>query len=69
MVPRAQLAEASLPSHVHVLQACSIDVYVHRLRVRLREAGVSGRDIAAVRGRGYRLREPLNDDDADPPLT
>lgn len=65
VVPRAQLAEALMPSHGHTLQARSIDVYVHRLRTRLREAAVRGHDIEAVRGRGYRLCEPLNDDATD----
>lgn len=55
VVPRAQLADALVPSHGHALQARSIDVYVHRLRGRLRRAGASGHDIEAVRGRGYRL--------------
>jgi len=62
VVPRAQLAQALLPCHGHALQARSIDVYVHRLRHRLRQAGALGYDIEAVRGRGYRLREPLADD-------
>jgi DNA-binding response OmpR family regulator len=55
VVSRAQLADALLPSHGHALQARSIDVYVHRLRDRLRKAGAAGHDIEAVRGRGYRL--------------
>jgi DNA-binding response OmpR family regulator len=55
VVSRAQLADALVPSHGHALQARSIDVYVHRLRDRLRKAGVAGHDIEAVRGRGYRL--------------
>jgi DNA-binding response OmpR family regulator len=55
VVSRAQLADTLLPSHGHALQARSIDVYVHRLRDRLRKAGAAGHDIEAVRGRGYRL--------------
>jgi two-component system OmpR family response regulator len=55
VVPRARLADALVPSHGHALQARSIDVYVHRLRSRLRRAGATGHDIEAVRGRGYRL--------------
>lgn len=53
VVPRARLAQALMPSHGHALKARSIDVYVHRLRSRLRAAGVRDHDIAAVRGRGY----------------
>ncbi|RVT53760.1 response regulator transcription factor [Rubrivivax albus] len=37
------------------LQARSVDVYVARLRRRLREARVDGLDIEGVRGRGYTL--------------
>lgn len=58
VVPRARLAEALVPSHGHALQARSIDVYVHRLRNRLRKAGAGGYDLEAVRGRGYRLCAP-----------
>jgi DNA-binding response OmpR family regulator len=58
VVSRAQLADALVPSHGHALQARSIDVYVHRLRDRLRKAGSHGQDIEAVRGRGYRLGSP-----------
>lgn len=64
VVPRAQLAEALMPSHGHALQARSIDVYVHRLRARLRGAGVREYDIEAVRGRGYRLWAPTSTDPA-----
>jgi len=53
MVPRAQLAGA-LPAHKS-LQVRSLDVYVHRLRRRLAEAGAQGWYVEAVRGRGYRL--------------
>lgn len=60
VVPRAQLAEALVPSHGHALQARSIDVYVHRLRSRLRKAGAGGYDLEAVRGRGYRLCAPID---------
>ena len=51
----AVLADRLVPSHGHALQARSIDVYVHRLRDRLRKAGAADHDIEAVRGRGYRL--------------
>jgi DNA-binding response OmpR family regulator len=56
VVPRAQLADALQPSHGHALQTRSIDVYMHRLRGRLREADARGFEIEAVRGRGYLLR-------------
>lgn len=55
VVPRARLADTLVPSHGRALQARSIDVYVHRLRARLREASARAYDIDAVRGRGYRL--------------
>ncbi len=61
VVPRARLAEALVPSHGHALQARSIDVYVHRLRSRLREAAAAGYELEAVRGRGYRLCAPADD--------
>lgn len=53
VVPRAALA-AALPQR-RELHSRSIDVYVHRLRLRLREMGVSAFVIEAVRSRGYRL--------------
>lgn len=55
VVSRAQLADSLVPSHGHALQARSVDVYVHRLRDRLRKADATDHDIEAVRGRGYRL--------------
>lgn len=56
IVPRAQLADALQVGHGHALQARSIDVYMHRLRGRLRQADAQGYEIEAVRGRGYLLR-------------
>ena len=54
IVPRARLAEA-LP-HGHGLSARSVDVYIHRLRARLRGEALARRlAIEAVRGRGYAL--------------
>lgn len=53
VVPRAALV-AALPSG-RELHSRSIDVYVHRLRNRLREVGVSAFAIEAARGLGYRL--------------
>lgn len=56
VVPRAELeARASGPDST--LTSRSIDVYVHRLRRRLAEAGVKVFDIQCLRGRGYRLCE------------
>lgn len=56
VVPRAELeARASGPDSS--LTARSIDVYVHRLRRRLAEAGVNALEIQSLRGRGYRLNE------------
>jgi DNA-binding response OmpR family regulator len=54
IVPRSRLV-AALPNG-HPVHARSIDVYVHRLRKRLHEAGVFDLLIEAVRGRGYVLR-------------
>lgn len=54
IVPRARLA-AALPNG-HAVHARSVDVYVHRLRKRLHEAGVFDLLIEAIRGRGYLLR-------------
>jgi DNA-binding response OmpR family regulator len=54
IVPRSRLV-AALPNG-HPVHARSIDVYVHRLRKRLHEAGVFDLSIEAVRGRGYVLR-------------
>ena len=54
IVPRKSLG-AALP-HGEALSARSVDVYVHRLRQRLQEAGLQARlCIESVRGRGYRL--------------
>lgn len=55
LVHRAEL-EACAAAPGAPLMARSIDVYVHRLRRRLAEAGATGLDIDCVRGRGYRLR-------------
>lgn len=56
VVPRAELeARASGPDST--LTARSIDVYVHRLRRRLADAGMNAFDIQCLRGRGYRLCE------------
>ncbi|MBI5257424.1 MAG: response regulator transcription factor [Burkholderiales bacterium] len=55
VVHRAEL-KACVATTRAPLTARSIDVYVHRLRRRLAEGGVTGIDIDCVRGRGYRLR-------------
>lgn len=54
LVARGQLM-AALPrgEQLHVR---SVDVYIHRLRQRLRDEGVSGLSIEAIRGRGFVLR-------------
>jgi DNA-binding response OmpR family regulator len=58
-VPRAQL-RAALPLGREV-GARSVDVYMHRLRKRLVEAGVRELVVVCVRGRGYLLRaEPVS---------
>lgn len=54
LVARAQLM-AALPRGER-LQVRSVDVYIHRLRQRLRDEGVDGLVIDAVRGRGFVLR-------------
>jgi DNA-binding response OmpR family regulator len=55
IVPRdALLAALPLGQAVH---ARSVDVYLHRLRKRLVEAGVLELQIEAIRGRGYVLNE------------
>lgn len=56
VVPRAEL-EARVSGPEASLTARSIDVYVHRLRRRLDEAGFEAFEVQCVRGRGYRLRE------------
>lgn len=56
IVPRAQLA-ASLPNRRDVHMR-SVDVYIHRLRQRLRDAGLDALRIEAIRGRGYLLASP-----------
>jgi two-component system OmpR family response regulator len=53
-VPRAQLRDA-LPLGREV-GARSVDVYMHRLRKRLADAGVRDLVVVCVRGRGYLLR-------------
>ena len=53
IVPRARLTTA-LP-HGHGLSVRNVDVYIHRLRRRLRDEGVNRFGIEAVRGRGYAL--------------
>jgi DNA-binding response OmpR family regulator len=54
VVPRADLEQRVAGQGA--LTARSIDVYVHRLRKRLIELGVTDLDIESVRGLGYRLR-------------
>jgi DNA-binding response OmpR family regulator len=54
LVARAHLM-AALPRGER-LQVRSVDVYIHRLRQRLRDEGVDGITIEAVRGRGFVLR-------------
>ena len=56
IVPRARLA-AALPNRRDVSMR-SVDVYIHRLRQRLRDEGVDGVVIEAIRGRGYLLASP-----------
>lgn len=53
VVPRTRLAEAV--SRGRDLHVRSVDVYIARLRHRLREERVDGLEIDGVRGRGYRL--------------
>jgi DNA-binding response OmpR family regulator len=53
-VPRAQL-RAAMPLGKDV-GARSVDVYMHRLRRRLHDAGVRDLVVQCVRGRGYLLR-------------
>jgi len=55
VVPRAELhGQVCAPDSE--LRARSVDVYVHRLRQRLTQAGVHDLTIEAVRGRGFVLR-------------
>ncbi len=54
LVPRAELHERICPGASDI-RARTIDVYVHRLRRRLAEAGVGDIHIEAVRGRGFVL--------------
>lgn len=56
IVPRARLA-AALPNRRDVSMR-SVDVYIHRLRQRLRDEGVDGVVIESIRGRGYLLASP-----------
>lgn len=53
IVPRARLV-AAIPNG-HAVHARSVDVYIHRLRKRLQDAGVHELDIQSARGRGYVL--------------
>ena len=62
-VARTQLA-ASLPGGAQ-LTPRAVDVYVHRLRQRLCEAGADELRIDAVRSRGYRLVAAGRDDGGD----
>jgi len=55
VVPRSELHEQVCAPQSD-LRARSIDVYVHRLRKRLLQAGVHDLCIDAVRGRGFVLR-------------
>lgn len=61
VVLRARLAEAV--SRGRELHVRSVDVYIARLRCRLRDERVAGLEIDGVRGRGYRLTV-LGDDPA-----
>jgi DNA-binding response OmpR family regulator len=54
VVARQRLA-ASMPKG-QLVHARSVDVYVHRLRKKLKEVGVIDLDIETVRGRGYLLK-------------
>jgi DNA-binding response OmpR family regulator len=54
LVPRAELHDCSCPGASDI-RARTIDVYVHRLRRRLAEEGVTELRIEAVRGRGFVL--------------
>jgi DNA-binding response OmpR family regulator len=56
LVDRAALA-AALPRGAQLCER-SLDVYVHRLRRRLKAHGVQGLDIEVVRGRGWVLAAP-----------
>lgn len=53
VVPRARLLAAI--AHGRELNARSVDVYIARLRARLREQRVDEMQITGVRGRGYAL--------------
>ncbi len=61
LVPRAELHERICPGASDI-RARTIDVYVHRLRRRLAEAGVGGIHIEAVRGRGFVLHAEVDAD-------
>jgi DNA-binding response OmpR family regulator len=64
IVPRERLG-AALPL-ARAGHARNVDVYVHRLRRRLRDAGVFDLPIESVRGRGYQLSPaPWPGSDAD----
>ena len=58
-MPRGEL-EAQVAGE-GALTARAIDVYVHRLRKRLLDVGVTDLDIESVRGLGYRLRSRSGD--------
>gem|GEM_PF-457599 len=60
LVPRAELHERICPGASDI-RARTIDVYVHRLRRRLADAGVTGIHIEAVRGRGFVLHADVDD--------
>jgi DNA-binding response OmpR family regulator len=62
LVGRGQMM-AALPRGER-LQVRSVDVYIHRLRQRLRDEGVRGLQIDAVRGRGFVLRGPQHSEEA-----
>lgn len=64
-VSRSALAEVA--GGGRLLHARSVDVYVARLRRRLRDAHVKGLDIVAVRGRGYLLEPGVDPGPAAPP--
>lgn len=66
LVPRAELHERICPGASDI-RARTIDVYVHRLRRRLADAGVDGIHIEAVRGRGFVLHAEVDNHSAIEP--
>jgi DNA-binding response OmpR family regulator len=56
IVARERLLAALPPGKA--THARNVDVYIHRLRKRLLDAGAIELSIEAVRGRGYVLRAP-----------